>query len=545
MHLALQPLFVEETALFLALFGKSWIASKIAAILHACLFTLALRLVLRRAPALADAEKAVLIACGFLTTLGFVGYRFDDYHILADCFQVYSILVLLKIGDATTDQQRFRLVAVAGILAALSMTTRLNDGAALFVGAAISVFFLVRGRRLFWSLIFCTATALTIVVVVSLTGDPLHAWATYSIFGAATTKGGAGNVLSHPMNLPRSAYEALRDWQTCQFVLYLIVCGLVYGYAIAPFLHRRKAARGWLAAVGSVIIVLPLHRYWHRGNFHDQKIAIDLGAVSVFLIYGLGAAVLPWAIWKLWSGRANRSSCAREILLLIPEGQLASGAMSSGGFHIGLYGPMAITLVLLPVVFPMAFARMPIRGLTIAIAAVLTIHFAVFKWNTPYLWHTYRAERPFVDRHWYRHPDYGPMIIDVHTLQMIEPICTAVHQSQSNELLSLPYPYPNYFCSIEPWHGYVQTFFDTSSSATIFQVDELQKAPPKWIVYQRQPEVLLLHEQVYNHGQPLAHRSLDQMIEKNLASGKWHAEYTSTFGSYPSQSNRWILIRTR
>jgi hypothetical protein len=207
---------------------------------------------------------------------------------------------------------------------------------------------------------------------------------------------------------------------------------------------------------------------------------------------------------------------------------------------------MAVTLVLLPVVFPTAFARMPLRGLTIAMAAVLTIHFAVFKWNTPYLWHTYRAEPPFVDRQWYRHPDYGPMIIDVHVLQMIEPICADIHQSRSTELLSLPYPYPNYFCSIEPWHGYVQTFFDTASSATIFQLmDELQRAPPKWIVYQRQPEVLLLHEQVYNRGQPLAHRFLDEMIEKKLASENWHAEYASTFGSYPSQSNKWILIRTR
>ncbi len=139
------------------------------------------------------------------------------------------------------------------------------------------------------------------------------------------------------------------------------------------------------------------------------------------------------------------------------------------------------------------------------------------------------------------------MVIDSPTLNFIQPICTAVKSGGGeSELLSLPYSYPNYFCGIAPWHGYVQTFFDTSSSATIYGLmDELETSPPKWIVYQRQLDTLRIHELAYNHGQPLEQRVLDELIERKLAEVSWRAMYTSDFGNSRWWDNQWILIRTR
>ena len=95
----------------------------------------------------------------------------------------------------------------------------------------------------------------------------------------------------------------------------------------------------------------------------------------------------------------------------------------------------------------------------------------------------------FYERTWYQHPDYGPMIIDKDLLQMIEPVCEKIEDSSpdAGELLSIPLPYANFFCAIPPWHGYVQTFFDTTSKQTIKALmEELESSPPKWIFYQRQ-----------------------------------------------------------
>jgi hypothetical protein len=151
----------------------------------------------------------------------------------------------------------------------------------------------------------------------------------------------------------------------------------------------------------------------------------------------------------------------------------------------------------------------------------------------------------FVGRQWYRHPVYGPMIIETTQLEVFTQICGRL-RSDSGELLSLPLTYANYFCSIAPWHGYVQTFFDTSTKETIFRLmQELAKAPPRWVLYQRQLDILSMHEDVYDHGQPLPHRYLDQMIEQKLNSGRWEKAYISNYEDSPGWRNEWILIRTK
>jgi hypothetical protein len=137
-------------------------------------------------------------------------------------------------------------------------------------------------------------------------------------------------------------------------------------------------------------------------------------------------------------------------------------------------------------------------------------------------------------------------------LKFNQSICATVeHGDSSRELLSIPYPYPNYFCAVPPWHGYVQTYFDTSKRATIEQLmQELESAPPQWIVYQREMHILTGAERLYNHGQPLAQRDLDSMIMRNISTGKWQLVEKE---DYPPILDRdeylpgdgWYFIRTR
>jgi hypothetical protein len=173
------------------------------------------------------------------------------------------------------------------------------------------------------------------------------------------------------------------------------------------------------------------------------------------------------------------------------------------------------------------------------------------KVKVPFAWQTYVYPPMFEDRAWYRHPVYGPMYMERDQLQFILPICKEIGQGNSKpEMLSLPYPYPNYFCDIPPWHGYVQTFFDTSTRSTINHLmSELDTAPPQWIVYQRQLKILVLHERIYNHGQRLAQRDLDEMIMRKIATGQWRVVDKSNYllidkGIY-QEGDGWLIIRTR
>jgi hypothetical protein len=174
----------------------------------------------------------------------------------------------------------------------------------------------------------------------------------------------------------------------------------------------------------------------------------------------------------------------------------------------------------------------------------------------PYTWLLFRSSPMFENRQWYQHPVYGPMYIDRDLLRFIEPICQEIgHGNPRPELLSIPFSNPNYFCDTPPWHGYVQTFFDTSTRSTIEKLmEELQADPPQWIVYQRQLKVLHESELTYHKGQALAHRDLDTLIMQKIAMGQWQLVEKSNYllsSSLPpdkipyQDGDGWYIIRTR
>jgi hypothetical protein len=544
MHLALQPLFVLETSAFMRVLGKGWIVSKVPGFLHVVADCVGL-LILVRQSKLSDLQKAIVLGCAF--SISFEAYRFDDYHVLSDCFQLWSLILLLMLQRAASVRRGLVLVSILGVFSGLALTTRLNDGAALVVGVILAIVCLAPTKRALSVVLFCLAAGVTVLALVSLTGDSLHSYSMHSVFRAAGSKGGTGNVLSYPLHLPINTFRWLRTNWGELMIPYAFEISLAWALLLVPLSRKRGRREFALAAIGIVLLAFQL------GEIHSMVQSIDLllhlAGIGVFVAYGLGIWVAVRFLWWQLGPRREGADAwdRREILLLIPLGQLASGSMSSGGVHLGLYGPIAVLIVLLAICSPIRFKAAWPRDSLIALATLLLGCTVAYRIHNPFSWHTYLERQLFTGRTWYRHPDYGPMILDRDVLEFIEPVCEKIKAGGSEgELLSLPLPYANYFCSIPPWHGYVQTFFDTTTKETIQTLEgELEHSPPKWIFYQRQLYTLGIHESAYNQGKPLEHRHLDEMIEQKIAQGTWQVVYTSDYGNRPPWDNHWMLIRTR
>ena len=150
------------------------------------------------------------------------------------------------------------------------------------------------------------------------------------------------------------------------------------------------------------------------------------------------------------------------------------------------------------------------------------------------------SERLLVD-----HPIYGPMITSQYLYRFSETICTLIAERSGKpdrELLSIPFPYANYYCGIVPWKGFVQTFFDTSTKSRIdSMIQLLRNSPPEWILYERQLWNLRRHEMIYNSGRRLPHRDLDDYLVGKVQSQEWSVAWHAPYGF----QTEWFLIHTR
>jgi hypothetical protein len=277
---------------------------------------------------------------------------------------------------------------------------------------------------------------------------------------------------------------------------------------------------------------------------------LSISAVALFLIYGFGViAALRMIVTVLAPSRLQRWN-RLEILLLVPLSQLACEAMSSGGRIGEFYTPLAIFILLLPIASPVDLGSGG-RAFLLCAAAILFGFGCVHRVMEPLRWLNEVNQPMFVGRQWFRHPVYGPMIIERNMLAFVEAVCTRIDSGGADAgLLSLPYSYANYFCAVPPWHDHVQTWYDTASEATVDDLINELHAPPRWVLYQSQPETLRIHENVFNHGESTPYRYLDQMIQRKMDDGNWKVAYKSSYGGTKEWTDAWLgqewfLLQTR
>jgi hypothetical protein len=546
LHLALQPLYVLETNAWIQLFGIKCLVTEIPSVIYLLALCFGILLILRESN-WPDWQKAIVLASAFLICVKCTAYRFDDFHVLTDILVLYSLALLLLLAKTDEVRRQSVVASALGMLSGLTITTRLTDGAALLVAAGVCVLFLTRKRKLFVASLFIVATALTVICIVKLTGDSFSEYVSNSIISAAGAKGGTHNILEAPFLIFRSAFEMRhgRKW------LFLWVIAMVGVGALVQ--------RYWKIGIGYIVLVqlgVAGIAYTFSSHYHREQLLSGTFVTFIsLLLLDVNYLLLPLiAIRYLQAkiGDKGREWDRLEILILIPLAELASVSASTGGQALTIFlSPIAMLLLLVPVIQPFRSRASWAKASLITIMALMGFCTIMEKIHDPYSWILFRSSPMFVNRQWYQHPVYGPMYIDRDLLHFIQPVCQDIgNGTPKPELLSMPFSYPNYFCDTPPWHGYVQTFFDTSTRSTITHLmSELNTAPPKWIVYQRQMKVMTEHEESFHQGQPLAHRDLDNMIMQKISTGQWQVVRKSNYlfvdtNDY-QEGDGWWIIRTR
>jgi hypothetical protein len=538
LHLALQPFLILEMDVWMKLFGIKCVVTETPSLIHLLVLCVGLFLLLRESD-WPDWQKAVVLASAFVLWVIGSSYRFDDYHVTAESFILYSLVMLLLLAKTESARRQFVLAAAMGLLCGFTITSRLNDGVALLGATSVCVLVLARRRQLSVFCLYVATSILTATLVIESTGDTFSDYLSNSLFRAVGSKGGSGSLLADPFLLFHNALD-MRHGGMWLFFWGIVIVAL--GALAQRYWNRSigQIVALQLVAAGIIFAILSRSRREQLLTGILIQFAIPLLIVIIYLLTPVVAA--RFAMWKLSSGKPEWD--AREVLLLLPLAEVVSNSASGAGEPIsGYYAQLSMFLLLIPVIQPFRSQVRWVNASFLTILALVGLSGVVAKVQKPYAWNSRLSSSMFVDRQWYRHPIYGPMYIDRDQLEFSQSICDAIGKPNSKtELLSLPFSYPNYFCGIPPWHGYIHTFIDTTTRATMNQlIKDLEASPPQWIVYQRQMVSMAALEKLFIHGQPSAQRSLDELIMQKIATGQWQLDGKS----YQDRDSTWYVIRTR
>ena len=536
LHLNLQPFFVLLTSLFIRLLGPAWLAFKVMPCLQVLVYCTGLLLIVRRMP-LSDWSRGLLLVAVFGLTITTPFYRFDDYHITTQIFQIYALLLFLRMLRGVSPSAGICISASLGLLCGLSTSNRLNDGAALFAACLLALPFLLPARRLWAIFTLCVATGIGLFSTILLTGDSIAAWHTQSITMAARVKGGTGSILFTPLVLPVKLLKGLLHPGSFAITLGVVLLTLLLAYDPEIF---QAPIRRWSRKDYSIAGTLALASLlWLWPGAHGKANA-TLGLAGGLLLLAAGCWTLVLITRFAW--QLDRAECNHNYLLtLVPFWGLVGAALTSGIFLPDYEPSVAVFLLIVPLLIPRLESNVRARRSLMFVCWLVAIAFIPAKITVPYQWHTYHSDPMFVDRTIYKHPVFGPMIIEKPQLAFMQRMCqTITADGSQTTLLALPYPYPNYFCNIAPWHDYVQTWYDTSSKETISALQaDLSKVPPKWILYQRGLNTIAVHEQALGPGRVLPHRALDSDILANIEQQHWTIVRRECF-----EGSDWLLMRT-
>lgn len=535
LHFNLQPLFVLETALFQMVFGESWLASKIPGVLHLALFVAGFHAIVARIPDFSPRKKSIVLIASFFVAINFEAYRFDDYHVLAHIFYLFSVVLLLNLADPeSTDRRQGFLALGLGCLSGLTLLTRVNDGAMLVLCNAAVLFIGTHGNRRQFLLLasYLVSAAATVSILLAITGDPIGVYVHQSLLEAAAIKGGHSNLLVRPLLLIKNSVQTLlmlNNWQ-------LIGLSIAMTWSLRELLSKVASPNdspGWRRVLHLSIFILAVTSLMM--SLDDRRFVRIFNAATILIVC---ARVL--LILELIGGKqANPSWTAARLfpcLVLLPFGYYAAASLSSAGSIDSLTFPFAMSIAVLLLSAELSARQ---RFIAVALIGLLGVGAILQKATNPASWHGFRSPPLMVDRQVIDHPIHGPMVIEDSLRLFADDVCTTIG-AKDRTLLSVPFPFLNYYCGIAPWKGYVQTFFDTSSHRSIEALAaEVASSPPDFILLQEQEKNLRDHEGAYNGGNELPHRKLNEFFMRQIEIGAWtvlrQREYANT---------HWYLIST-
>ena len=474
--------------------------------------------------------RPVLIVATFFTAIHFEAFRFDDYHALAECFVLASLFVSLRYADGKIGDDHFAIVQ--GSLAAAAFLVRVNEG--LAIAAATAVIMLATqssAKRVARTCVVAAAGALLVgSLVLLLIRETPATWYHQTIVAASQATGG-GMLLGVPGRLVVNAFSILWDVRGL-LLLFVIMAEVLTFRVIKP---SSRWARLALGAQAGLLTFAALVLGYGRDPLIPLAAAAVLASAGLFIL---------WAAKRLMevARQSNGEETAKLSFVAYPAAVFFTGALSTGGKVYGLYFPLALAGLVATLLLrkPAANRReSPASMAAFVFLMLVAAKAAAYRIENPYSWLTYHVHPMFVDYSVDNDRSRGPHVITGELQGLVGPVCKTVGPGRS--LLSLPYSFANYYCGIPVWHGYVQSFYDTSTPARISRITtDLENNPPDFIWYQRQLPILRLHEEIFNEGRPLPHRALDELIVDKVRNGQWTVVYSS--GAFPPST--WYLIKT-
>jgi hypothetical protein len=480
-------------------------------------------------------KRAVFIAGIFFCSIRFEAYRFDDYHIASSFLVMFSIYISIKYLRKKLSASNY--IYIQSFIASLALFNRVNDGFFLFL-IIYGIYLYNEGYLKNFILNSLKSFAIAFFILSLLlifSGATYGDWFNLTIAQAGKIKGGTGLYL-YPFLMLQNSFNfvltPLLDFKSNLLSLFFIVYILSYLF-LRPKLNLGKPFIRLIFITNFILFLYLIHNIYQISFLN-----IFLPFAVIISLYGL--ILYFWTFFKMKFLEVHNTN-AMLCLILYPAFLFISGSLSSAGSYNDHYFPMATLIAVTPFIFEKNKSiYMHERFFFYLLCAVLAIDGLVYRISNPYSWHAYHVPKFFNGYKVSFNTLHGYFVTNEELSKLIEPVCLKL--TKSDTLLSIPFSFANYYCGLEPWNGYIQTFFDTSSKSDINDlIMNLEKTPPSYIFYQRQLLNLSMHEKVFNKGMPLPHRQLDNFLMEKISRNEWLIVYKSQLYS-PSE---WMLISTK
>jgi len=532
LHLVQQPVFILVNALGISIFGSSFYGQKVIFLIVLGFYVTFIYLLVAKSKQ-SQLFKAILFLFVFFISIHFEAYRFDDYHVFTNTLVLMNLYFLINYIENDNGNSKEIYIYLSGVVLALCILTRVTDGFMLIISTYLLYLYRWKPTLLRDFFINFSSMILVLCAIFIMINEDVSTWLSSTIIDAAGSKGGS-SLFFAPINLIKNSFEYL--YYPSKWKVYLVILTNIF----VSLVFSRKFLNGSLIVklVGLIFVVILNLVLFFVSLSKGLDIIVLLTALSVVVLFSFCTLrMIQYAFYKRFSSVAYNIPY-KELILIVPVLLFISGSLSSGGYHFGLYFPFALLILcFLNIVNLKEHVTFSI-SVFLFFVAMLGL---AYKTLNPYSWHSYRTPPLISDnRMFVESKSLGQLLIGSEVYKFIAPVCKFT-EARDASLLSIPFPFANYFCGVDVWQGYVQTFFDTTPSSKVnLLISELSQKPPNFIFYQQQLDNLRNHEVVFNHGKPLPQRELDSFILNKIKRNQWKVVYTSDFGS----GNSWMLIDT-
>jgi hypothetical protein len=476
-------------------------------------------------------ESGLLQLAVFFTAIHPVFFRFDDYHAVTHVWVLTSVFLSARYISGAEPLRRYVLLQVT--LATLIFLTRIND--ALAIAASVGLIVVLKQRFSRELMLVGTGALLLsasiIAVALLVLGETPTAWVNSTLLEASTAKGGEG-IWRYPFRLlmNSAAYVATPTLAPLPLLLLPAVAGL----ALAWRKRSEPRVSNALVAITGLYLIFVLRWGYQSDIFYSLTPWVLLGMIALVLGRALHTA----------TRKVQRADPQSGIwaLGLYPIFLFIFGSLSSGGGFGGLEFPLAVTLLLVPLVALSSLSPPFKTGARFAFAALcllLAAYAVKARFNNPWSWWSYRVSAPAPNVSIRQDDRLGTHFITSELASFIDPVCAKLDTSKT--MWSTPFSFANYYCGVPAWRGYLQTWYDLSTAPKITRLlADLRRSPPDYVLYQKLEGALRFHETLFHRGQPLPYRKLEAYIGERVSRGEWQVIHESR--AFPD--SHWFLLRT-